>query len=69
MGRVQRATHYSAFVTDQFYRVMNFLEPSSKLLSPRMIAEVLMPGSCGTGRSAALGNAPGPGVLETSRAG
>src|SRR4051812_24279738 len=69
MGRVQQATHHSAFVTDQFYRVMNFLEPPTKFFRPRMIAEVLMPSFCGMGRSATLGNAPAPGVLETSRAG
>ena len=40
MERVQRATHRSAFVTDRFYRVMNFLEPPSSLFSPRMIAKV-----------------------------
>src|SRR4051812_20332196 len=69
MERVQRATHHSAFVTDRFYRVMNFLEPPSKLYSPRMITEVLVPSFCGIGRSATLGNAPPPRMLETSRAG
>src|SRR3954471_22045945 len=44
MERVQRATHHSAFVTDRFYRVMNFLEPSSKLLSLRVATEVFLPG-------------------------
>jgi 2-polyprenyl-6-methoxyphenol hydroxylase-like FAD-dependent oxidoreductase len=69
MDRVQRATHHSAFVTDQFYRVMNFLEPPTKFFSPRMIAEVLVPSFCGAGHSAALGSAPAPRVLETSRVG
>src|SRR5215210_4721096 len=55
MERVQRATHRSAFVTDQFYRVMNFLEPSWKLFSFRMVAEVLLPGFAGLPRDAALG--------------
>jgi 2-polyprenyl-6-methoxyphenol hydroxylase-like FAD-dependent oxidoreductase len=64
MGRVQRATHHSAFVTDQFYRVMNFLEPPSKFFSLRTMGEVLMPGFSGTGRGAALGNAPPPRILS-----
>jgi len=58
MERVQRATHHSAFVTDRFYRVMNFLEPSSKLLSPWTIAEVLAPGFGATSRGRACGDAP-----------
>ena len=39
MDRVQRATHRSAYATDRFYRVMNFLEPPTTLFAPRMILE------------------------------
>lgn len=42
MERVQRATHRSAFVTNQFYRVINFLDPPSRLFSGRMLAEVAL---------------------------
>ena len=41
MDHVQRATHRSAFATDQFYRVINFLDPPERLFSARMIAEVM----------------------------
>jgi 2-polyprenyl-6-methoxyphenol hydroxylase-like FAD-dependent oxidoreductase len=40
MDRVHRATHRSAFVTNQFYRVMNFLDPPTRLFSPQMLTEV-----------------------------
>ena len=40
MDRVHHATHRSAFVTNQFYRVMNFLDPPTRLFSPRMLTEV-----------------------------
>ncbi len=45
MGRVQRATHRSAYATDRFYRVMNFLAPPTTLFSPRMVVEALRAGS------------------------
>lgn len=51
MERVQRATHRSAYATDLFYRVMNFLEPPTALFRLRMIAEALRP---------ALGGGPHP---------
>jgi 2-polyprenyl-6-methoxyphenol hydroxylase-like FAD-dependent oxidoreductase len=44
MDRVQRATHRSAFVTNRFYRVMNFLDPPVRLFGPRMLAEVMLAG-------------------------
>jgi hypothetical protein len=71
MGRVQRATHRSAFVTDRFYRVMNFLEPPSAFFSPRMMAEVLLPGFGGTQRGAttAWGHAPDCRDPQPSRVG
>jgi hypothetical protein len=50
MERVQRAPHRSAFVTDRFCRVMNFLEPPSAFFSPRTMAEVLLPAFGGTHR-------------------
>jgi hypothetical protein len=49
MRRVHLATHRSARVTDQFYRVMNFLDPPTALFRPRIVAEVLRGGSAGTG--------------------
>jgi 2-polyprenyl-6-methoxyphenol hydroxylase-like FAD-dependent oxidoreductase len=48
MDRVQRATHRSAFATNQFYRVINFLDPPSKLFGPRMITEVMLAGFGGS---------------------
>jgi 2-polyprenyl-6-methoxyphenol hydroxylase-like FAD-dependent oxidoreductase len=42
--RVQQATYRSATVTDQFYRVLNFLDPPTALLRPRIAAEVLLRG-------------------------
>jgi 2-polyprenyl-6-methoxyphenol hydroxylase-like FAD-dependent oxidoreductase len=71
MERVQRATHRSAFVTDRFYRVMNFLEPPSAFFSPRMMAEVLLPGFGGThrGTTSALGHAPVCRAPQPSRVG
>ncbi|QRM35364.1 NAD(P)/FAD-dependent oxidoreductase [Microvirga sp. VF16] len=42
MDRVQRATHRSAYVTSQFYRVMNFLDPPTRLFRPRMLSEVML---------------------------
>jgi 2-polyprenyl-6-methoxyphenol hydroxylase-like FAD-dependent oxidoreductase len=45
MRRVTRATHRSAYATDRFYRVMNFLAPPTTLFSPRMIFQALCAGS------------------------
>ena len=42
MERVQQATYRSAAVTDQFYRVLNFVDPPTALLRPRIAAEVLL---------------------------
>lgn len=44
MERVHRATHRSAKVTDQFYRVVGFLDPPATLFRPRVLANVLVPG-------------------------
>jgi hypothetical protein len=49
MRRVHLATHRSARVTDQFYRVMNFVDPPIALFRPRIMAEVLRGGPAGTG--------------------
>jgi hypothetical protein len=52
MRRVNRATHRDARVTDQFYRVINFLEPPTSLFRPRILAEVLRGGPAGGGTPA-----------------
>jgi 2-polyprenyl-6-methoxyphenol hydroxylase-like FAD-dependent oxidoreductase len=44
MGRVSRATHRSALVANQFYRVINFLDPPARLFRPRVMAQVLLGG-------------------------
>jgi hypothetical protein len=44
MERVHRATHRSALVTNQFYRVMNFLDPPTSLLGARIASQVLLGG-------------------------
>ena len=59
MGRVHRATHRSALVTDQFYRAMNFLDPPTSLFRPRVMADVLF----GTLRSA-QNTAPHPSAVR-----
>jgi len=41
MDRVHRATHHSPIVTDQFYRVVNFLDPPTSLFRPRVLADSL----------------------------
>jgi 2-polyprenyl-6-methoxyphenol hydroxylase-like FAD-dependent oxidoreductase len=41
VNRVHRATHRSPVVTDQFYRVVNFLAPPTSLFHPRILARVL----------------------------
>jgi 2-polyprenyl-6-methoxyphenol hydroxylase-like FAD-dependent oxidoreductase len=69
MERVQQATHRSAFVTHQFYRVINFLDAPSRLFSPRMLAEVLFAGSGGLPKGTLLGDAPIGQVSQTGRAG
>ena len=43
MDRVHRATHRSAAVTDQFYRVISFLDPPTALFRPHIVARVLSP--------------------------
>jgi len=43
MSRVGRATHADAAVTEQFYRVIGFLEPPAALFRPRIAAAVLRP--------------------------
>jgi 2-polyprenyl-6-methoxyphenol hydroxylase-like FAD-dependent oxidoreductase len=58
MERVQRATHRSAFVADQFYRVMNFLEPPTRLFRPRVITEVLLPIRSGMPRGTSARETP-----------
>jgi 2-polyprenyl-6-methoxyphenol hydroxylase-like FAD-dependent oxidoreductase len=57
MERVHQATHRSAFVTHRFYRVMNFLDPPSRLFGPRMLAEVLFAGSSGSPKGTYRGDA------------
>jgi hypothetical protein len=42
MQRVHHATQRSAAVTDQFYRVISFLDPPAALFSPRIMANVLL---------------------------
>jgi 2-polyprenyl-6-methoxyphenol hydroxylase-like FAD-dependent oxidoreductase len=71
MERVQQATHRSAFVTDRFYRVMNFLEPPSAFFSPRVMAEVLLPGFGSThrGTTTAWSHAPVCRAPQASRVG
>jgi 2-polyprenyl-6-methoxyphenol hydroxylase-like FAD-dependent oxidoreductase len=44
MDRVQRATHRSAYATNQFYRVINFLDSPAKLFAPRMLIQALLAG-------------------------
>jgi 2-polyprenyl-6-methoxyphenol hydroxylase-like FAD-dependent oxidoreductase len=69
MGRVNRATHRSARVTDQFYRVMNFLDRPSALFRPSVLAEVLVGGWPGVVTRAAGPDAPSgplPPVLAPS---
>jgi len=58
MERVHRATHHSALVTDQFYRIMNFLDTPARLFNPRMLAEVMRAGIIGSYGAAA--SEPGP---------
>lgn len=41
MDRVHRATHRSAAATEQFYRVIGFLDPPTALFRPRVIADAL----------------------------
>jgi 2-polyprenyl-6-methoxyphenol hydroxylase-like FAD-dependent oxidoreductase len=41
MDRVHRATHDSPLVTDQFYRVINLLDPPTSLFRPRVLAHSL----------------------------
>lgn len=40
LSQVGRATHRSALVADQFYRVINFVDPPTALFRPRVLAEV-----------------------------
>ena len=40
IDRVHQAMHSNAEVADRFYRVIGFLEPSSALFRPRMLANV-----------------------------
>jgi flavin-dependent dehydrogenase len=49
MRQMHLAIHRSARVTDQFYRVMNFVDPPTALFRPRILAEVLHGGPAGTG--------------------
>jgi 2-polyprenyl-6-methoxyphenol hydroxylase-like FAD-dependent oxidoreductase len=44
LSRVHLATHRSAQVTAQFYRVMNLADPLSSLLRPRLLSDVLFGG-------------------------
>lgn len=44
MARVTRATHRSPAVANQFYRVINFLDPPRALFRPRILAEVVLGG-------------------------
>ena len=41
MDRVHRATHRSAAVTDQFYRVVNLLDPPTRLFHPHVLVSSL----------------------------
>ena len=47
MARVHRATHRSPAVSDQFYRVVNFLDPPTRLFRPRVLADALFGGWAG----------------------
>ncbi|MFW6077946.1 MAG: hypothetical protein ACOC71_09335 [Hyphomicrobiales bacterium] len=44
MDRVHRATHRSAAATEQFYRVIGFLDPPTALFRPRVIADAVFAG-------------------------
>jgi hypothetical protein len=44
MGRVNRATYRSPAVTEQFYRVVSFIDPPSTLFHPRIAAQALAGG-------------------------
>jgi hypothetical protein len=41
MGRVHQATYRNPLVTEQFYRVVSFLDPPTALFRPRIVADVL----------------------------
>jgi 2-polyprenyl-6-methoxyphenol hydroxylase-like FAD-dependent oxidoreductase len=69
MDQVQLATHRSAAVTDQFYRVMNFLDPPSRLFRPRILAEILFAGSRASPQGRRLGDAPLGPISQTGGAG
>jgi 2-polyprenyl-6-methoxyphenol hydroxylase-like FAD-dependent oxidoreductase len=61
MAQVHSATHRSAAVTDQFYRVMNFLDRPATLFRPRILADVLLGGLDGSRKRAR--RAPGSSAL------
>jgi len=42
MDRVHRATHRSPAITDQFYRVVNLLDPPTRLFGPRVLVGSLL---------------------------
>jgi hypothetical protein len=58
MARVGQATHRSGMVTNQFYRVINFLDPPASLFRPRVLAEVLLGGPRGRSMRAVRPDAP-----------
>jgi 2-polyprenyl-6-methoxyphenol hydroxylase-like FAD-dependent oxidoreductase len=69
MDRVQRATHRSAFVTNQFYRVMNFLDPPARLFRPRMLSEVMLAAFRTSPGNTSSRNTPPHHVLQADKAG
>ena len=42
MDRVHRATHRNPAITDQFYRVVNLLDPPTRLFGPRVLVGSLL---------------------------
>jgi 2-polyprenyl-6-methoxyphenol hydroxylase-like FAD-dependent oxidoreductase len=69
MEHVQRATLRSAFATNQFYRVINFLDPPAKLFGPRMLTTVMLAGFGGLQGTSALRKAPFGQAANTGGAG
>jgi 2-polyprenyl-6-methoxyphenol hydroxylase-like FAD-dependent oxidoreductase len=68
MEQVQRATHRSAYATNQFYRVMNFLDPPARLFGPRMLSEVMLEAFRAAPGSPSLRHPPAHAVLQAGKA-
>jgi 2-polyprenyl-6-methoxyphenol hydroxylase-like FAD-dependent oxidoreductase len=69
MDRVHRATHRSAVVTNQFYRVMNFLDPPTRLFRPRVLSEVMRAAFRKSPGNTSSRNTPSHDVLQAGKAG